>query len=94
MPILISKEYCDGLPAELREIWKKGSDEWLVKYQRKLESDETMDYVKRLADAGMTVNEITPENHAKFVEAVKPVYEKNIAKIGKDLFDIADKYNK
>lgn len=94
MPILMSKDFFDGLPADLKEIVQKGSDEWLVKYQRKLESDETLDYVKRLADAGMTVNEITPESHAKFVEAVKPVYEKNVPKIGQDLFDLANKYNK
>ena len=93
MPILLSKEYYESLPTDLREIVQKGSDEWLVKYQRKLESDETLDYVKRLEGAGMTINEITPENHAKFVAAVKPVYEKNIPKIGQDLFDIAEKYN-
>jgi len=93
MPILISKEYFDGLPADLREIVQKGSDEWLIKFQRKLESDETLDYVKRLEEKGMIINEITPENHAKFVEAVKPVYDKNIPKIGQDLFDIAAKYN-
>ncbi len=94
MPILMNKEFFEGLPAELQAILQKGADEWLIKYQRELEASETADYIKRLEEKGMTVNFITPENHAKFVEAVKPVYDKNLPKIGQDLFDIVAKYNK
>jgi len=94
MPILMNKDFFEGLPADLQEIIKKGADEWLVKYQRDLESSETADYIKMLEEKGMAVNYITPENHAKFVEAVQPVYTKNVPKIGQDLFDIVDKYNK
>jgi len=41
----------------------------------------------------MQINEITPENHEKFVEAVKPMYDKYKAEIGQDMFDLAVKYN-
>lgn len=93
MAILMNKEHFNKLPADIQKIIQDGADEWLIKYQRQLESDETADYVKKLAEKGMQVNEITPENMAKFVEAVKPVYTKNEPKIGKDLFEIVEKYN-
>lgn len=94
MPILMSKDFFESIPADLQVILQKGADEWLVKYQRHLESSETADYIKLLEGKGVAVNFITSENHAKFVEAVKPVFVKNTPKIGQDLFDIVDKYNK
>jgi len=94
MAILMNKTFFNKLPADLQKIIQDGADIWLIKHQRELESSETTDYVKKLAEKGMEVNEITPENMAKFTEAVKPVYTKNEPKIGKDLFDIVEKYNK
>ncbi|MDL2272541.1 TRAP transporter substrate-binding protein [Desulfovibrio sp. OttesenSCG-928-I05] len=93
MAILMSKDFFDDLPADLQAIVKKASDEWLVTYQRKLESDETADYIKRLEEKGMAINYITPENHAKFVQAVQPMYAKNLAKIGQEMFDLMAPYN-
>lgn len=93
MAILMNKEFFGTLPADLQQIIQKGADEWLIKYQRELESSETADYIKRLEERGMIINFITPENHAKFVEAVKPVYEKNMPRIGNELFQLMEKYN-
>ena len=94
MVILMNKDTFDKLPADLKAIVTKGADEWLVKYQRKLESDETAGYIKLLEEKGVNVNYITPENHAKFVKAVQPVYDKNLPKIGQQLFELLEKYNK
>lgn len=93
MAILMNKEYFAKLPADIQKIIKDGADTWLIKYQRELESSETADYVEKLREKGMQVNDISPENKAKFIEAVQPVYKKNEPKIGKDLFDIVEKYN-
>ncbi|UQZ89309.1 C4-dicarboxylate ABC transporter [Deltaproteobacteria bacterium Smac51] len=94
MAILMNKDFFNDLPADLQEIMTRGADEYLIKYQRGLESSETADYIKLLADAGMEITYITPENHQKFVEAVQPVYTKNKPKIGEELFTIVEKYNK
>lgn len=94
MPILMSKDFFSELPEDLQKIITAGADIHLIKYQRALESSETADYIKRLEEAGMEVNFISPENHAKFVKAVQPVYSKNIKAIGEDLFKIVEKYNK
>lgn len=93
MAILMNKEHFNKLPADIQKILKDGADTWLIKHQRELESSETADYVKRLGEKGMQVNEISPENKIKFVEAVQPVYTKNEPKIGKDLFELIKKYN-
>lgn len=94
MAILMNKKYCNKLPADMQKILQDGADTWLIKYQRELESSETADYIKRLGEKGMQVNEISPENKVKFIKAVQPVYAKNEPKIGKDLFEITKKYNK
>ncbi len=94
MAILMNKEFFNDLPEDLQKIITEGAQTHLITYQRELESSETADYIKRLGEAGMEINHITPENHQKFVEAVQPVYTKNISKIGEDLFKIVEKYNK
>ncbi len=93
MAILMNKKFFNDLPEDIQKILTTGAETHLVKYQRELERSENADYIKKLESTGMKVNFITPENHAKFVEAVKPVYTKNEPIIGKDLFDIANKYN-
>ena len=93
MAILMNKKFFNELPEDVQKIITTGANEHLIKYQRELERSENADYIKKLEGTGMKVNFITPENHAKFVEAVKPVYSKNEPAIGNDLFDIAKKYN-
>lgn len=93
MALLMNKKHFNKLPADIQKILQDGADIWLIKYQRDLESKETADYVTLLGEKGMQINDITPENRARFIEAVKPVYAKNEPKIGKDLFDIVNKYN-
>ena len=93
MAILMNKKFFNDLPEDIQKIITTGANEHLIKYQRELERSENADYIKKLERTGMKVNFITPENHAKFVEAVKPVYTKNEPVIGKELFDIAKKYN-
>lgn len=93
MAILMNKDFFNKLPADIQKIIKDGTAEYLIKYQRQLESSENADYIKKCGEAGMKVNFITPENHQKFVEAVQPVYTKNIPLIGEALFKLAEKYN-
>ena len=40
----------------------------------------------------MSVNEITPDNHLKFVKAVQPVYSDFEKKLGKEVFALLKKY--
>ena len=47
---------------------------------------EIPDPIAYMEEKGMEVSFLTPENHKKFVEATKPVYDKWIPIIGEDLY--------
>ncbi|MGE5632280.1 MAG: DctP family TRAP transporter solute-binding subunit [Caulobacteraceae bacterium] len=93
LAVLINDKFYKGLPEDIRKIVTDGAQKYLIDYQRNLEISDTDKYLSKLKEAGIQVNEITPENHEKFVEAVKPMYEKYKAEIGQDMFDLVEKYN-
>ncbi|MGI6686587.1 MAG: DctP family TRAP transporter solute-binding subunit [Bacillota bacterium] len=93
LPVLINKAFYEGLPEDIQKIIADGAQQYLIDYQRQLEVNDNDEYIQKIKDAGVEVNEITPENHEKFVEALKPMYEKYEKEFGKELFDIAAKYN-
>lgn len=93
LAVLINDKFYKGLPEDIRKIVTDGAQKYLIDYQRSLEISDTDKYLKKLEEAGLKINEITPENHKKFVEAVKPMYEKYKAEIGQDMFDLVEKYN-
>ena len=92
------------LPIVTNETWYNGLDDAnkavidknipiMVAEQREMEVAEDDKYVQLIADSGVAVNNITPENHLKFVEAVQPVYVEYIGKWGQEIFDLAEHYN-
>jgi TRAP-type C4-dicarboxylate transport system substrate-binding protein len=91
---IINEKFFTGLPADLQKIVADGARKYLVERQRQLEVDDTATFLKKLAAGGMIINEITPANHQKFVDALKPMYA-NFAKAnGQDILDLIAKYNK
>ena len=94
MAVIAGDAWYTGLSDENRALVDQGIKEQLIDYERQLKLDEAADYIQKLEDAGMEVNEITPENHQKFVEAVKPMFTEYADTFGQDLFDIAASYNK
>jgi TRAP-type C4-dicarboxylate transport system substrate-binding protein len=91
---VINANFYNGLPADLQKIVADGATTYLVKRQRQLEVDDTSVFLKKLADGGMKINEITPANHQKFVDALKPMYVKFAKDNGQDILDAIAKYNK
>ena len=51
-------------------------------YQRKLTREQTAGLLVKLADEGMEVNDVTPEEKLRLAEHLKPVVEKNSQAIG------------
>jgi tripartite ATP-independent transporter DctP family solute receptor len=51
------------------------------------------DSLKLLADSGMTVTRLTPEQRKVFQDAVSSMYGKYIAEWGQEIFDAAQAYN-
>ena len=56
-------------------------------YQRALNRQMDKDFVDNLRKAGVTVTELTPEQHKAFVDACASVYTTWEPKIGKALLD-------
>lgn len=93
LAVVINDKFFNGLPADQQKIVQEGARKYLIEGQRQMEIDDTSMFIKKLADSGMIINEITPENHQKFVDALKPMYEKYSKEIGQDMFDMVAKYN-
>lgn len=94
LAVIINDKFYKGLPQDIQTIIADGAKKYLIDYQRSLELQDNDKYIKKLEEAGMKVNKVTDENHAKFVEAVKPMYDKYQKEIGQDMFDLAAKANK
>jgi len=93
LAILINEKFFNSLPAEQQKIVSEGARKYLIEGQRQMELDDTAMFLQKLKDSGLVINEITPENHKKFVDTLKPMYEKYNQKIGQDMFDKVAKYN-
>lgn len=91
--ILVNKDFYEGLPEDLQKIIAEGVREGLVNGQREIEGSSDAGFVQKLKDAGMEVNEVTPENLIKFREAVSPMYDEYKSQMNPELFDIVEKYN-
>lgn len=90
---LINKDFYEGLPEDLQKIIADGVKAKLVDWQRNEEANSDAAYIQKLKDAGMQVNEVTPENMQKFRDAVAPMFDEYKAQVNPELFDIVDKYN-
>ncbi len=53
------------------------------------ETPKITNYIKYLQDQGMVVTKLTPQEKQDFINATKPIYDKWIPKIGKDLYEKA-----
>ena len=91
--LAMSEEWYNGLPDAYKKIIDEG-----IKQQSELVTKESLEmyesYLKQLEDAGMEVTKITDENREKFKEAVEPMYEEYKEKLGNEIFDIAQEFNK
>lgn len=86
--VMMSKKFLDSLSAENREIILDTFQECKL-YERKLIREGEKEIMKKLADKGVTVYTLTPEERARWAEATAGVYEQFEERIGKDLIEKA-----
>jgi TRAP-type transport system periplasmic protein len=84
--VLIGKKLWDSFPPEDQKVIAEAAKESAV-YQRALNRKMNKDFVGELKNAGITVTELTPEQHKAFVDSVAVVYTNWEPKIGKALVD-------
>lgn len=82
--VMVSKKFWDGLSPEEQEIMKEAAIE-AREFQRETNRADVEEATKLLMDAGMKLNEVSPEEREKMREIVKPIHESVAKEIGQDL---------
>lgn len=90
--LLMNNDFFNELPEDLKGIVVDSSVEFRTE-QRILAQQQDVEFLNKLKENGMQVNELSEEQRNKFRDAAKSVYEKYEPIIGKDLIDIALKAN-
>lgn len=90
---MISKKFYDTLSDQEKEAVARAAEE-AKNYQRELNQKESKEALDFLAENGMTVTELSAEEKQKFLDKVKPVYEKYSATLGADLVNKLMEANK
>ena len=73
-PIITSLEWINSLDPELRKIFEEGVHE-MARQQRAEEREKESEYLERFRNEGATVEELTDEEIATFMQEVRPVYD-------------------
>lgn len=82
---LVSKKFWDKLSPADQKILRDAAIE-ARSYQRSVARDQASSAQKRMAAAGLIVNEVTPAERARMREAVKPVWEMFSKEVGSDIY--------
>lgn len=90
--VAMSEDWYDGLPDAYKNIIDEGI-KVLSDYTTENSLKMYDSYLKQLEEAGMEVTYLTMEERKAFKDKVLPMYEEYYGKLGKELFDIAQKYN-
>ena len=90
--LLMNNDFYNKLPEDLQELVVKTSEEYRTE-QREIARKQDVDFLEKLKENGMKVNEITPEQKDVFREATKVVYDKFTSEIGEELVEQAKAAN-
>ncbi|MFC5589455.1 DctP family TRAP transporter solute-binding subunit [Sporosarcina soli] len=90
--LLMNNDFYNQLPEDLQALVTEASEEYRTE-QREIAQGQDVEFLEKLKENGMKVNEITPEQKDAFREAAKVVYDKFTAEIGEDLVEQAKAAN-
>ncbi|MBH9967964.1 DctP family TRAP transporter solute-binding subunit [[Bacillus] enclensis] len=86
--LLMNNDFYNDLPEDLQNLITEASEEYREE-QRELAQKQDVEFLNKLKEKGMKVNELTDEQRDKFREAASSVYDKYVDRIGQDLVDKA-----
>ena len=89
-PIFLHRSVFDGWPEDLKRAMQKAVTE-AVAAQRDMAVEEHKQSLKAILDAGCEVVELTPKEHAAFVEAVQPLLDDSRKMYGEEMFRMLPK---
>lgn len=91
--LAINLDFFNSLSSEHQKIITDGTKQFLIDAQRTMEINDNIEIIEKLKEAGMQVNEITPENLRKFKDALMSLHNKYKEEYGQEWFDLIDRYN-
>ncbi len=91
--LLMNNDFYNELPEDLQELVMEASEEFRDE-QREIAQKQDVEFLDKLKESGMQVNELTEEQKDVFREAAKSVYDEYVPKIGEDLVNKALEANK
>lgn len=87
--VVTSAEFWNGLPEDIRTQLKKALDE-AIAYGNKIAYEKALEDKQKIAASGRSqIIELTKEERAQWVKAMRPVWKKFERQIGKDLIEAA-----
>ncbi|MCR9089150.1 MAG: TRAP transporter substrate-binding protein [Rhodobacteraceae bacterium] len=86
--VMISKMFYDGLSPEHQELVTTAFAE-MQQFQRNKIRENEAEILTKLAEKGVTVVELSPEERARWQEATQPVIEEFKSQVGEDLIEQA-----
>jgi C4-dicarboxylate-binding protein DctP len=86
--LLMNNDFYNELPKDLQKLVTEASEEYREE-QRSLAQKQDVEFLEKLKESGMEVNELTDEQRDKFRDAASSVYDKYVDRIGQDLVDKA-----
>lgn len=86
--LLMNNDFYNELPEDLQNLITEASEEYRDE-QRGLAQKQDVEFLKKLKENGMQVNDLTDEQRDAFREAASSVYDQYVPKIGEDLVDKA-----
>lgn len=91
--LLMNNDFYNSLPDDLQELVQTASEEYRTE-QREIAQKQDVEFLKKLQEEGMKVNELTEEQRNEFKDATQSVYDKYVTEIGEDLVNMAEEANK
>jgi len=86
--LLMNNNFYNELPEDLQALVMEASEEYRTE-QRKLAQEQDVEFLTKLEESGMKVNDLTEEQRNAFREAAKSVYDQYVPQIGEDLVNKA-----
>lgn len=90
--IIINRDFYEGLDDQAKALIDEATKLYLVDHQRELEVSQNEEFIQKLAEEGMEITYVTPENKAKFAELVAPMYDTAAQDFGQDVMDAVAEY--
>ncbi|WNS75768.1 DctP family TRAP transporter solute-binding subunit [Bacillus sp. DTU_2020_1000418_1_SI_GHA_SEK_038] len=91
--LLVNNNFYNSLPEDLQQLVTAKAEEFRDE-QRQLAQKQDVEFLEKLKESGMEINELSTEQREKFREAAKAVYDKHVPSIGEDLVNKALEANK